>query len=81
MLEKYGTPMATSTTSAIHAHASARPAGERIVRAGRLPLPATRLQLARAVMWFCSSHMTMQMQMRMEERLAERPKPIGDVVE
>ena len=81
MMEKYGTPMETSTTSAIHAHASARPAGERVVRAGRLPLPVTRLKLVRAVMWFCSIHITMQMQMRMEERLAERPKSIGEVVE
>ncbi len=42
MMEKYGTPMATSITSATHSHAPTCPAADSFVRAGRLPLPLTR---------------------------------------
>ena len=36
MIEKYGTPIATSTTSATHSHAPICPAIDSFVRAGRL---------------------------------------------
>lgn len=81
MMEKYGTPMATRMTRAIHSHAAIFPPGDSWVCAGREPLPLTRRKLFLLVMQFCSSHMAMQIHTKTEERLAERPKSMGAVVE
>lgn len=50
MMEKYGTPMATRMTRAIHSHAAILPPGDSWVCAGREPLPLTRRKLFLLVM-------------------------------
>lgn len=81
MIEKYGTPTAISITGITRSHAPILPSADSLVCAGRLPLPLTSRWLFLPVMKFRISRIAMQIQTRTADRLAERPKSMGAVVE